>query len=295
MQNGGPIVKKLIVNADDFGRTPGVNAGTLEAHTRGIVTSATVMVLERSAARGIREAGGAGAAPVARPALRRDRGRAPGGRRARRADARPGRLLPAHAGRASPRPSARGGPDRSSRHRSTSFRSSRASPRRTWIRITTPRSTRRSLRCSGPSRGRGRCRRAPRARSRRRALRAAGVRTPDRFIDSFHGEGASFEELERILREPAGRRLGADVPPRGPRRGAPERVELRRGAGVGARGAVRSGDPAARPLTRNRARRLRRAVRCASRLLKNGCGRRVRLFAIRRPVHGGATRARLRR
>jgi predicted glycoside hydrolase/deacetylase ChbG (UPF0249 family) len=33
----------------------------------------------------------------------------------------------------------------------------------------------------------------------RRALRAAGVRTPDRFIDSFYAQGASFEELERIL------------------------------------------------------------------------------------------------
>lgn len=36
--------KLLIVNADDFGRTPGVNRGVLEAHTRGIVTSATLMV-----------------------------------------------------------------------------------------------------------------------------------------------------------------------------------------------------------------------------------------------------------
>ena len=49
-------VKKLIVNADDFGRSPGVNAGTLEAHEGGIVTAATVMVLEASAARGIRAA-----------------------------------------------------------------------------------------------------------------------------------------------------------------------------------------------------------------------------------------------
>ena len=48
--------RRLIVNADDFGRSPGVNQGVLEAHVRGIVTSATVMVLETSAARGIREA-----------------------------------------------------------------------------------------------------------------------------------------------------------------------------------------------------------------------------------------------
>lgn len=31
------------MNADDFGLTPGVNRGILEAHTRGIVTSATLM------------------------------------------------------------------------------------------------------------------------------------------------------------------------------------------------------------------------------------------------------------
>lgn len=34
----------LIINADDFGRTPGVVAGVLRAHRQGIVTSATVMV-----------------------------------------------------------------------------------------------------------------------------------------------------------------------------------------------------------------------------------------------------------
>ena len=34
----------LVVNADDFGRSPGVNRGIVEAHERGIVTSATLMV-----------------------------------------------------------------------------------------------------------------------------------------------------------------------------------------------------------------------------------------------------------
>ena len=34
----------LIVNADDFGRSPGVNAGIVRAHEEGIVTSATLMV-----------------------------------------------------------------------------------------------------------------------------------------------------------------------------------------------------------------------------------------------------------
>jgi chitin disaccharide deacetylase len=34
----------LIVNADDFGRSPGVNRGVIRAHEGGIVTSATLMV-----------------------------------------------------------------------------------------------------------------------------------------------------------------------------------------------------------------------------------------------------------
>jgi len=35
-------MRKLIVNADDFGLTPGVNRGVLDAHTRGILTSASL-------------------------------------------------------------------------------------------------------------------------------------------------------------------------------------------------------------------------------------------------------------
>ena len=34
----------LIVNADDLGRSPGVNRGVIEAHAGGIVTSASLMV-----------------------------------------------------------------------------------------------------------------------------------------------------------------------------------------------------------------------------------------------------------
>jgi len=43
-------VHNLIVNADDFGMTEGVNAGIAEAHERGIVTSATLMVRQGAAA-----------------------------------------------------------------------------------------------------------------------------------------------------------------------------------------------------------------------------------------------------
>ena len=38
------MTKRLIVNADDYGRTPGVSRGILQAHREGIVTSTTVMI-----------------------------------------------------------------------------------------------------------------------------------------------------------------------------------------------------------------------------------------------------------
>ncbi len=48
--------KLLIVNADDLGRTPGINAGIFEAHARGILTSATLMVGYPAAVGAAREA-----------------------------------------------------------------------------------------------------------------------------------------------------------------------------------------------------------------------------------------------
>jgi predicted glycoside hydrolase/deacetylase ChbG (UPF0249 family) len=44
-------VKRLIVNADDLGRTEGINEGVFDAHRRGVVTSATMMVNYPSARR----------------------------------------------------------------------------------------------------------------------------------------------------------------------------------------------------------------------------------------------------
>ncbi len=41
--------KRLIVNADDFGLSPGVNRGIAEAHRRGIVTSTTLLVNQPAA------------------------------------------------------------------------------------------------------------------------------------------------------------------------------------------------------------------------------------------------------
>src|SRR5881397_1938712 len=37
-------VRRLIVNADDFGNSEGINRGIIEAHERGIVTSTSLMV-----------------------------------------------------------------------------------------------------------------------------------------------------------------------------------------------------------------------------------------------------------
>ena len=42
--------RRLVVNADDFGRSEAINAGVLRAHTEGIVTSASLMVRQPAAA-----------------------------------------------------------------------------------------------------------------------------------------------------------------------------------------------------------------------------------------------------
>ena len=51
--------KYLIVNADDYGRTPGVSKGIREAHQRGIITSTTAMMnmpgVETELARALKE------------------------------------------------------------------------------------------------------------------------------------------------------------------------------------------------------------------------------------------------
>ena len=44
------MTRRLVVNADDLGLTAGVNDGIVEAHVRGIVTSASLMVLWPAAA-----------------------------------------------------------------------------------------------------------------------------------------------------------------------------------------------------------------------------------------------------
>src|SRR5688500_18644001 len=44
MRGGDGADRRLVVNADDLGRTRGINAGVFEAHRNGLVTSATMMV-----------------------------------------------------------------------------------------------------------------------------------------------------------------------------------------------------------------------------------------------------------
>ena len=53
-----PGPRTLIVNADDFGMSTGVNRGVIEAHDRGIVTSTTLMVRGRAAADAVDRARG---------------------------------------------------------------------------------------------------------------------------------------------------------------------------------------------------------------------------------------------
>ncbi|MEP7287390.1 MAG: ChbG/HpnK family deacetylase [Chloroflexota bacterium] len=49
-------MKQLIVNADDYGATPGVSRGILEAHHKGIVTSTSVMIGCANAVEAVHEA-----------------------------------------------------------------------------------------------------------------------------------------------------------------------------------------------------------------------------------------------
>jgi predicted glycoside hydrolase/deacetylase ChbG (UPF0249 family) len=42
-------VRALIINGDDFGLSPGVNDGIIEAHTRGVLTSTSLMVTAAAA------------------------------------------------------------------------------------------------------------------------------------------------------------------------------------------------------------------------------------------------------
>ncbi len=191
-------MKRLIVNADDFGRTPGVSDGTLEAHRNGIVTSATVMVLEHAAPGGTRQAIDraprlslglhfvltGGGAPAAAPGSVGTL--APGGRFVRRAQELPGELaaeeirrelraqiaiFEALAGRP---------PSHLDSHHHVALHAAVAP---VFAEV---------------ARERGLPVRAASARARD-ALRQAGLAVPDHFLESFYGEGATAENLRTLL------------------------------------------------------------------------------------------------
>jgi predicted glycoside hydrolase/deacetylase ChbG (UPF0249 family) len=191
-------VKRLIVNADDFGRTAGVNEGALEAHLRGIVTSATVMVLEPAADRGIREAlrrapdldlglhvvltggGPPASSPPLVPAL------APEGRFVCDAAALPRRLDPQEIRREIDAQISRferlAGrlPSHLDSHHHAALH---ADVEPVFAEVAARR--RLAARASSPA-----------AQAR---LREAGVPTPDAFLDGFYAEGATSDNLRQML------------------------------------------------------------------------------------------------
>jgi len=193
-------VKRLVVNADDFGRTPGVNAGVVEAHLHGIVTSATVMVLEPAAEEGVADvrrraprlslglhfALTGGGLPASSPD--RVRSLLVDGRFPRLPADLPEDLSAEEIAReldaqiflfekmAGGRPS-----HLDSHHHSALHPSVQPVFASAALRLGIP------VRASTPA--------------ARDELRASGVRTPDRFVDGFYGKDATAEKLRSILRD----------------------------------------------------------------------------------------------
>jgi predicted glycoside hydrolase/deacetylase ChbG (UPF0249 family) len=191
-------MKRLIVNADDYGRTQGVNEGTLEAYVMGIVTSATVMVLEPAAREGVRLAravapglglglhfavtgGGACAGPPA--SVRR---LAPGGHFVRSVDDLPERIPEEEIRRellaqiALFEELAKRPPTHLDSHHHSALHVS-VQPVFADVALE-----------------RGLPVRAANARARDQ-LHGAGLHLPDHFIESFYGSGATPENLKFVL------------------------------------------------------------------------------------------------
>lgn len=189
---------RLIVNADDYGRTAGINEGTIDAHLRGIVTSTTVMILENAAVDGIRLALGraprlslglhcvltGGGAPASDPRFLQTL--APGGRFARNAEALPESidsdeirrelsaqiaLFESVAGRT---------PSHLDSHHHCALH---PSIQPVFGALAAERGL--PVRASSPAAG--------------GALRAAGLRVPDRFLDGFYAEGATVDNLRNLI------------------------------------------------------------------------------------------------
>jgi hypothetical protein len=83
------VAKLLIINADDFGLTPGVNAGMLDAHLQGLLTSVSLFAHAPATA-------GAIALAQRTPSLGVGGSRASAGRRSRTSRCARGRAAMAH-------------------------------------------------------------------------------------------------------------------------------------------------------------------------------------------------------
>src|SRR4029453_7957981 len=190
-----------IVNADDFGRTPGINSGIVEAHQVGIVTSATAMVLEPVAAEGIADARRnapnlslglhfvltGGGVPASSP--ERVRTLLTDGPVLRFPSDFPDELSEEEVARELDaqillfqRMADRAPTPLHSHHHSALPPSVQ------------PVFAQAARRLGIPARGS--------TSAARDALRAAGVRTPDCFVDDFHGKGVTAENLPPILHKP---------------------------------------------------------------------------------------------
>ena len=69
---GARLMRHVIVNADDFGASTGTNRGIVECHTRGVLTSTSMMVTGAAVDEAV-ELSREHPAPGDRPALGRDR------------------------------------------------------------------------------------------------------------------------------------------------------------------------------------------------------------------------------
>ena len=192
------MVKRLIVNADDLGRTRGINRGILDAHLDGIVTSATLMVNFATAGEAVRQCreapglglglhvaltGGAPSLPRERvPSLVDARGRLP---------AQPEGLAGSdpHEVQAEVRAQLarfREITGRSPTHLDSHHHAHRLPP---VLDALVAVARQHGLPIRGDS---------PQTRER---LAGDGVPTTDHFVESFFDSGATVDELSRVLRE----------------------------------------------------------------------------------------------
>jgi predicted glycoside hydrolase/deacetylase ChbG (UPF0249 family) len=189
--------RRLIVNADDLGRTAGINQGVFDAHRRGVVSSVTMMVnypaaLEVPALSGANPALGIGlhvALTGGVPTLPPDRVRS----------------LVDGAGRLPPKPDGLGGaaPDevldearaqlarfrqimkRDPTHFDSHHHSHREVPAVLEALVTLGRETGRPVRAASPEVG--------------KRLRREGIKTTDVFVEEFFDEAVTLEVLLRII------------------------------------------------------------------------------------------------